>query len=258
MRYTQEQADLIGKESLAAGIFSFTLRTEKIAQIAAPGQFVQVLCGDYTLRRPISIAGFSKEEGTLRLIFEVRGKGTDWLSGRNVGEKIDLLGPLGHGFPLKDPATPAVMVGGGIGSPPLLPLARHFGANATVICGFRSKDAVILQDDFAAFGAKTVPCTDDGSAGYHGFTTAALEKHLNDNPCGVVYTCGPKVMMKRVAELAKSRNIPCYVSMEERMGCGFGACVGCVCKTVDESGSEKLQRVCINGPVFDAAELNFD
>lgn len=257
MRYLQEQAKLQYKEELAPGIYSYTLKSPEIAQKAAVGQFVQVLCGDFTLRRPISLCGFSAEYGILRLVFEVRGKGTDWLSRRQVGETLDLIGPLGHGFPLLDKGKKAVLIGGGIGTPPLLPLAQHYGANAVAISGFRSRDAAILQEDFAACGAQTILCTDDGSAGFHGFTTQALEQYLQGGACDVICTCGPKVMMKGVAGIAEKRGILCYVSMEERMGCGFGACMGCSCRTKDDQGETHMTRVCLNGPVFDAKEVDF-
>ena len=181
-----------------------------------------------------------------------------WLSQRQAGEELDLVGPLGHGFPLMDRNSRAVLVGGGIGTPPLLPLAQRYGSGATAITGFRSGTAAILQDDLAGTGADCRLCTDDGSAGFHGFTTQMLEQRLNEGACDVVYTCGPKVMMKRVAAMALERGIPCYVSMEERMGCGVGACLGCVCGTKAPDGEKKMTRVCLNGPVFDAREVVWD
>ena len=141
MRYTQEMGKLLSKTELAPGVYNFVLSARSIAGAASAGQFVNVLCGSYQLRRPISIAGFDAERGILRLIFEVRGKGTDWLAGREAGEMLDLVGPLGHGFPLSDPSKKAVLVGGGIGTPPLLPPAQFYGANATVITGFRNGGA---------------------------------------------------------------------------------------------------------------------
>lgn len=257
MRYTQEMGKLLSKTELAPGVYNFVLSARSIAGAASAGQFVNVLCGSHQLRRPISIAGFDAELGILRLIFEVRGKGTDWLAGRGAGEMLDLVGPLGHGFPLSDPSKKAVLVGGGIGTPPLLPPAQFYGANATVITGFRNGGAAILQADFEAAGAKTILCTDDGSAGFHGFTTQALERHLEENDCGVIYTCGPKVMMRGVAKLAEAKGVPCYVSMEERMACGVGACLGCVCQTKDKDGLHRT-RVCLNGPVFDSKEVDWD
>lgn len=257
MRYTQEQCKLLYKAEIAPGIYNCTLSAPQIASAASAGQFVNILCDGYQLRRPISICGFDETLGILRLVFEVRGKGTAWLAERQAGDVLDLVGPLGHGFPLPDAGKKAILVGGGIGTPPLLPVAHFYGQNATVITGFRNGAAAILQDDFAAAGARTILCTDDGSAGFHGFTTQAMEEHLASHPCDVVYTCGPKVMMKRVADMATARGITCYVSMEERMGCGVGACLGCTCKTKDKQGDTHMTRVCLNGPVFDAAEVDW-
>lgn len=257
MRYTQEYAKILYIAETAPGIYNMTLAAPVIAGAAAPGQFVNILCEPYTLRRPISICGFDAGLGVLRLVFEIRGKGTRWLAGREKGETLDLVGPLGHGFPLLGKDKKAVLVGGGIGTPPLLPLAQYYGKNAVAITGFRTAQAAILQADFEAAGAAAVLCTDDGSAGLHGFTTQALEKHLAQSPCDVVYTCGPKVMMKGVAGLAEARGIPCYVSMEERMACGVGACLGCACKTKDEAGNPQISRVCLNGPVFESKGVDW-
>lgn len=258
MRYLQENCELIYKEEIAGGVFSFTLKAPQIAVKAQCGQFVNILCDPFQLRRPISIGGFDAPSGTLRLIFEIRGKGTDRLAACEIGDTLDLLGPLGHGFPLLDETKRAVMIGGGIGTPPLLPLCRHYGKNATLISGFRTASAVILEEDAKAFGAKTVVCTDDGSYGFAGFTTQALEAELQNGSFDVVYTCGPKVMMKTVAALAERYGILCYVSMEERMACGVGACLGCACKTKKEDGDTAMTRVCVNGPVFEASEVDFE
>jgi dihydroorotate dehydrogenase electron transfer subunit len=257
VRYTQEICELKSKLEIAPGVYDYLLYSPKIAKAAAEGQFVNVLCDGYTLRRPISICGYDKESGMLRLVFEVRGKGTDWLSKCEKGDELDLIGPLGHGFSKIDASKKAVLVGGGIGTPPLLPLAERYGKNAAVITGFRTAAAAILQDDFAKAGARTILCTDDGSAGIHGFTTQALEQYLKEYECDIIYTCGPKLMMKGVAKLAIEREIPCQVSMEERMGCGIGACLCCVCATKDDKGKH-LTRVGLNGPVFSAAEVDWD
>ncbi len=257
MRYTQEQAAILHIEEIAPGVYNSILSAKAIAGAATAGQFVQVLCGSHQLRRPISIAGFDASLGILRLVFEVRGQGTAWLAGRKKGDLLDLIGPLGHGFPLPDASQKAVMVGGGIGTPPLLPVTQFFGTNATVITGFRTASAAILQADFAAAGAETLLCTDDGSAGFHGFTTEALEQRLARGDVKAVYTCGPKVMMKGVAKLAEAAGAVCYVSMEERMGCGVGACLGCTCKTKNEQGGTQMTRVCLNGPVFRSTEVDW-
>lgn len=257
MRYTQEFGKLLNKTEIAPGIFNFILSSPVIAGAAEAGQFIDILCDGFTLRRPISICGFNKNLGILRLVFEIRGKGTDWLSELETGDSLDMIGPLGHGFPLQDSSDKAVVVGGGIGTPPLLPIARFYKGNTTAISGFRTVSASILQKDFEAAGAKTILCTDDGTAGFHGFTTQALEEHLATQQCNVIYTCGPKVMMKGIAKIAKKYAVPCYVSMEERMGCGVGACLGCTCRTKDENGPH-MTRVCLNGPVFQASEVDWD
>ena len=147
-------------------VWSMVIDCPAVTAKAQEGQFVHLLPdGNYVLRRPISICEIDRKAGTLRLVFEVRGEGTKTLSQVRAGDTIDLLGPLGHGFTLLEPSATAVMIGGGIGTPPMLPLAQHYGKNATVICGFRNQGAAILQNDFAATGADTLLCTDDGSAG---------------------------------------------------------------------------------------------
>ena len=257
MRYTQENARILAITESVPGVWNVILLAPAIAGAAVPGQFVTVRCDGYELRRPISICGFDSDLGVLRLVFEVRGKGTEWMARRQSGEVLDLVGPLGHGFPLFDQDIKAVLIGGGIGTPPLLPLALHYGKNTAVITGFRTETSAILQEDFAAAGAQTLLCTDDGSAGFHGFTTQALAQHLEHNQCDIIYTCGPKIMMKRVADTAAAVGVPCYVSMEERMACGVGACLGCTCKTRDEKGDPRMTRVCLNGPVFEASEVDW-
>ena len=255
MRYTQEIAEILQIGQIAPGVFSCLLAAPRIAGAAVPGQFVTVLCEGFELRRPISLCGFDAGAGYLRLVFEIRGAGTDWMAGRRAGDTLDLVGPLGHGFPLT--GAKAILVGGGIGTPPLLPLARHYGAGATVITGFRTGQAAILQEEFAATGADVRLCTDDGSAGFSGFTTQALARRLEAGPCDVIHTCGPKIMMRGVAELAARKGIPCYVSMEERMACGVGACLGCACRTKGQDGGIQMTRVCLNGPVFSAEEVDW-
>ena len=164
-------------EQLTAAAWDMVISCPDVAQKAQPGQFVNLLPdGNFTLRRPISICEIDKAAGTLRIIFEVRGKGTEALSQLRAGDTVNMLAPLGHGFTLPSPDTRVILVGGGIGTPPMLPLAQYFGKNAVVISGFRNKDAVILQDDYAAAGAKTILCTDDGSAGRFGLVTLPLEE----------------------------------------------------------------------------------
>ena len=149
MKYTQGVYPIISKKALAAEIYDMTISCPEVAQAAVCGQFVNIKADGFMLRRPISICGIDKEKGTLRIVFEVRGKGTKVLSQLAEGQLIDIVAPLGgRGFELLDKSEKAVIIGGGIGNPPMLPIARHYGKNATVISGFRNASAVILQKDF--------------------------------------------------------------------------------------------------------------
>ncbi|MBQ8931589.1 MAG: dihydroorotate dehydrogenase electron transfer subunit, partial [Ruminiclostridium sp.] len=170
---------IIEKKALAGDIYSYTILCPEVAENASIGQFVQIKAEGYTLRRPISICSTDKEKGTIRLVFEVRGKGTDKITELNKGDLMDVIAPLGKGF-----TTPAkkegrvIVIGGGIGTPPMLDIAKQYGENCTAILGFRSFDRVILDKDYAATGAKTIVCTDDGSVGVKGTVIAPLTEEL--------------------------------------------------------------------------------
>lgn len=243
-------------EQLTAAAWSMVIECPDVAAKAEPGQFVNLLPdGEFTLRRPISICGIDKAQGTLRIVFEVRGKGTAALAKLRAGDTVNMLAPLGHGFTLPAKESHVILVGGGIGTPPMLPLAQYFGKNAVVISGFRNQDAVILQDDFAAAGTKTILCTDDGSAGRFGLVTLPLEEEIKAEKPALICACGPLPMLRATAALAEAYEIPCQVSLEERMGCGIGACLVCACRTKDANGDEQYTHVCKNGPVFNAKEV---
>lgn len=254
MKYTQGKYQVIEKKALAKDIFSIVILCPEIAEIAVPGQFVHILPEGSTLRRPISICEINKEKGTLRIVFIVKGEGTKKIAAINEGSLIDMLAPLGHGFTVSDSYKKVVLVGGGIGTPPMLPLAQIYGEKATVISGFRSAEAVILQEDFKKTGAETILCTDDGSTGIKGFVTHPLEEILAKGGVDAVMTCGPTPMLKNIAALCEKYNVYCEVSLEERMGCGIGACLVCACKT-KKDGQEHHAHVCKNGPVFNAKEV---
>lgn len=255
MKYTQGKYPIIRKATLAKEIYDITILAPKVVKHAEMGQFVTILIDGFTLRRPISICGLDKEAGTLRLVFEVRGEGTKALTRLNEGDLLDILAPLGNGFKLREYKT-VITVGGGIGTPPMLPLAQHYGADCVSISGFRNAAAVILQEDIKAVGAKAVLCTDDGSAGKKGFVTDALREEIALKAPDVIFACGPAVMLKGVVEIAKEHNIPCQVSLEERMGCGIGACLVCACRVV-RGGEEYYAHVCQDGPIFDSKEVLF-
>ena len=235
MAYEQMLAPVLEKQALAKNIYRMVLQCRSIAQKAEPGQFVHLLPTGCTLRRPISICEINKSAGTLTIVFEVKGSGTDALANVRVGENLDILGPLGHGFTILPDAKHVVVVGGGIGNPPMLSLAQIYGARATS-------------------GAETILCTDDGTAGRHALVTEPLKEQLSGGGVDMVYACGPRPMLKFVAAAAKEYGVRCEVSMEERMGCGIGACLVCACQ-LEKEGKSVMGHVCKDGPVFPAEEV---
>ncbi|QAT50815.1 dihydroorotate dehydrogenase electron transfer subunit [Caproiciproducens sp. NJN-50] len=246
-RYDTADCAVLKKAELAPGIFDLTVFCPEAARIARPGQFAQFQVPGKTLRRPISICEISREDGTLRFVFQIRGDGTRLLSLLNPGETVNLLAPLGNGFDLGDPSRRALFVGGGIGVPPLLEAAKPFGARAVLAAGFRSRNAVTLREDFESLGCQVRVATDDGSFGYHGLVADLMD----DIEFDVVFACGPKPMLRAAAGAAARRGVPCYVSMEERMACGIGACLGCAVRLRGGNGPY-YGHVCKDGPVFDA------
>lgn len=222
-----------------------------------PGQFVHIKCGDgLLLRRPISVCSCQEDEpeDTLAIVFEVRGEGTAWLARRPEGHTVDVLGLLGNGFTMEREGR-YLLVGGGIGVPPMRGCAQYTGGRSTAILGFRSRDKAILLDCFRDECAKVAVATDDGSLGYHGFVDALVCQELErDRAYDAVLACGPKPMLKSVAKAAARFGVPCQVSMEERMGCGVGACL--VCAVTMKDGT--IKHVCKDGPVFDAGEVDWD
>lgn len=243
--------ELIRKSEPIDGIFDFTVNAPEIASAAKPGQFLHILCGDKVfLRRPISICEIGEQ--TVRFVFEVKGEGTKELSKINCGDMIDIMGPLGNSFIDKDLKNP-VLIGGGIGVFPLYSLAKQLD-NPVTFLGFRSKDRIVLSNEFDKVSKLSI-ATDDGSYGYHGFAADLLKKYLAENECGVIYSCGPAPMLSVIKKIAAQAGVPCRVSLEQRMGCGIGACLVCSCETIFD-GTDKHKRVCKDGPVFWADEVN--
>ena len=257
MAYIQSVYPIVRKKNLAKNVYDFTISCPPIAAEAVPGQFVHVKAAGFQLRRPISICGIDKEKGTIRIVFEIRGEGTEKIAKLNEGELIDILGPLGHGYTILPEGKKVVVIGGGIGVPPLLQTAAQYGENATAIIGFRNAAAVILKEDFEKNGNHVILCTDDGTAGRHGFVTAALEELLEKETPDLICACGPMPMLRIVAGIAEKKGIECEISLEERMACGVGACLGCACKTRKSDGTEGYSHVCKNGPVFNSKEVVF-
>ena len=256
----EHKCKIISKETLGDAIFMVLEVGDMVrTSFRAPGQFVHIKCGDgLLLRRPISVCFWegTAEEGTIRIVFEVKGEGTRWLSQRRVGEKLDVLGPLGNGFDVSKEGR-YLLVGGGIGVPPLLELGECLSWPRTAVLGFRTGAKAFLPviSRFAVHCEKTYLCTDDGSLGRHGLVDAQVRDVLaKDSSFTAVLACGPKPMLKSVAKAAEEFGIPCQVSMEERMACGVGACLGCALPMKDGS----IKHVCKDGPVFDAREVDWD
>ena len=254
----ERECKIVSKEQVGDAVY-MTLEVGDMirASFRAPGQFVHIRCGEgLLLRRPISVCSCMEDEpdDLLSIVFEVRGEGTRWLAGRELGDSLDVLGLAGNGFDLK-PEGRYLLVGGGIGIPPMLGCAQYTGGRATAILGGRSRDKIILEDFFREDCAKVLCATDDGSLGHHGFVDALVRRELSeDRGYDGVLACGPKPMLRNVAKVAEEFGIPCQVSMEERMGCGVGACLVCACDMAD--GSRK--HVCKDGPVFEAREVDWD
>ena len=250
----KEQAVIIRQEEISYGVYSMWLKTEQVAGQAKPGQFVSVYCheGSRLLPRPISICEIDREVRAIRIVYRVVGKGTEELSQMRTGRCLDIVGPLGNGFPLKD--KKAFLIGGGIGIPPLLELAKELKSEKQLVLGCR--DPRFLQEEFKKQGSVYV-ATEDGSYGTDGNVLDAIrENGLNAE---IIYACGPMPMLRAVKAYAKERGIECWISLEERMACGIGACLGWVChsKERDSHTNVNNKRICKEGPVFRAEEVEF-
>lgn len=247
-------AKIVSKEMLIEGIYKMVINAPEMAKKACPGQFLEIKVSDTTepfLRRPISI--YNVEKDNVEFIFQVKGRGTGLLSLKNVGDNLDVLGPLGKGkFSVKEYKNVAI-IGGGIGTYPLYYLAKELKgkANVTTYLGFRNKDLVTLEDEFKNVSDKLVITTDDGSYKNKGFAIEYLKEDSLKCKPDMIFACGPAGMLKAVCSFAKENNIPCEVSLEERMGCGIGACLGCATK-IRENGEIRYGHVCKDGPVFNA------
>lgn len=254
MKYIQGYFEIRTIKRLNATCYDFIIFCPEIVELAKPGQFLHIGCEGKILRRPISICEIGKESGMIRFVFDIRGEGTLWLSKRSEGEKLDILGPLGNGFDLDDTGLNALFVGGGIGIPPLLETAKAYEGRADAILGFKCADNAILIEDFKKECRNVLITCDDGSIGSKGFTTDALIEKLKNNTYDVVYSCGPSPMLKIVCDICNNAGVQCFISLEERMGCGVGACLVCACKIM-QNGTERYKHVCKDGPVFNSMEV---
>lgn len=254
----KENAVVISQEMLADGIFSMWLRTEA-AQTAVPGQFISMYTNDGTklLPRPISICEIDKAEGALRVVYRVTGEntGTKQFSEAKAGDVIPVIGPLGNGFPLeKAEGKKAFLMGGGIGVPPILELSKQLkNCEKQILMGYRDSKT-FLKEQFEENGAVYVS-TEDGSVGTKGNVMDAIRE--NGLSADIIYACGPTPMLRAIKNYAESNGIECYISLEERMACGIGACLACVCKSKEKDHHSNVhnKRICKDGPVFLSTEV---
>ena len=223
-------------------VYRMTLRGESL-EVQRPGGFVNIRLEGLFLRRPISV--FDSEEGRLTILYKVVGRGTERMAGLPAGEKLDVLTGLGNGYDLSKAGDAPLLLGGGVGVPPLYLLAKMLraeGKNVTVVLGFNTAEEVFGREDFEALGCKVTVTTADGSLGVKGFVTDALPEKYS-----YFYTCGPEPMLRAVYRAARTSG---QFSFEERMGCGFGACMGCSCRTITG-----YKRICREGPVLEKEEI---
>ena len=260
-RRATESAAVLSLEDLGAGYRRLRLGAPATAAAAAPGQFVHVrvpALDASSMRRPVSVCDADPAAGVLTLVFKIVGRGTAALATVREGDRIDLMGPLGNGFPLPPAGAEVLLVGGGYGVAPLYFLARSLRARAGVhlFVGGRTKDDLLLLDDFRALGADVRPATDDGSLGTKGLVTAPLDAFLDARggvgpatPPPVLYACGPAPMLRAIDERAQALGADAWLSLDRRMLCGVGACLGCT-QVVRDGDATATVRVCADGPVF--------
>ncbi|WP_303996274.1 dihydroorotate dehydrogenase electron transfer subunit [Megamonas hypermegale] len=244
---------ILANEAINANVKRMVIEAPQIAEAAQPGQFVHVKKPDSVnfLRRPFSIADADRENGTITLIYRIVGKGTAEYAAMKVGEAFSILGPIGNGFALKDGRP--LLIGGGVGIAPLIYLSRQLKDKKPILLiGGKNKDEVFWEKYLQEFADKIYITTDDGSVGFKGFTVQLLPQILAENNIEHIYTCGPNIMMEGVAKLAHEHDIDCQVSLEKRMACGIGVCLGC---TFEDKLTGKRRKVCTEGPVFASKEV---
>jgi len=252
----KEICKIISQKEIAADIFELKVKADFVEDIQQPGQFVHIRVSsqwDPILRRPISISSYNKQASEFTMIYRRDGKGTAMLAEKTAMMDLDILGPLGNGFPVTEAKVgeTALLVGGGIGVPPLYELSKQLtakGVNVIHILGFQTASAVFYEQEFLELG-ETFITTVDGSHGYKGFVTDVMKNLSFD----MIFSCGPTPMLRAIEEGYPDHKV--FLSLEERMGCGIGACFACVCKLKDDLEGTSYKKVCTDGPVFRAGEV---
>jgi dihydroorotate dehydrogenase electron transfer subunit len=238
--------------NLSKDIFSMWIKAPEVAATAKPGQFVSLYCkeGGRLLPRPISLCEIDREQEAVRLVYRIAGKGTQEISLLRPEDTVEVMGPLGNGFALE--GKKALLIGGGIGIPPMLELAKQLNCEKQMILGYRH--ILFLEKEFEPYGTVFIS-TEDGSSGTKGNVIDAIRE--NDLKADIIFACGPTPMLRGIKAYALEKGIKAQLSMEERMACGVGACLGCVCKSkeIDHHSNVRNKRVCKDGPVFYAEEV---
>jgi dihydroorotate dehydrogenase electron transfer subunit len=255
------RAAIVSNKPAGRGYFRLVLRAPDAAAAAVPGQFVMLRVSenrDPLLARPFGICSLPSRS-TLEIIYRVAGRGTSLLIGMEAGHSLDLLGPIGNGFPLPERGAAPVLVAGGSGFPPLHFFSLRKGLPASVFIGARTRECLppaAIVTSFRDASARVRIATEDGSAGNRGMASDLLQTFLSGREGKgpfVIYACGPRAMLASVSRIAADHGVPCFVSMEERMACGVGACMGC--SVAVKAGG--YRRVCKDGPVFDSREIDW-
>lgn len=249
-------AVVISQQEIATDIYEMWLETE-LAASAKPGQFICLYTADggKLLPRPISICEVNDKKDSLRIVYRVAGEGTKEFAAYRSGQHVPVLGCLGNGFPIEEgEGKTAFLIGGGIGVPPILQLAKERKGKSIILAGYRNSET-FLKEDFEKYGELHI-ATEDGSVGTCGNVIDAIMKE--GLSADIIYACGPMPMLRAIKKYAKGKGIKAYISLEERMACGVGACLGCVCKTTkkDHHSNVNNARICTDGPVFEAAEVD--
>lgn len=250
-----ENVAVVANDRVAEGVGLLVLESPRVAATVAPGQFVHLRItrgADFLLRRPFSVHRADRDGGRLEILYQVLGRGTRELAGKRPGDTMDVIGPLGTGFGVPEGTAHALVVAGGLGVAPMGMLLEHLaaaGVAVTAVVGAPTEGRLLAMELVNDNARRVLPCTDDGTCGTPGFVTAALPEALADRP-DVAFVCGPEPMARAVAAACAEAGVPTQVSLERLMACGVGACLSCVVRLTDRQA-----RACVDGPVFDAAQV---
>lgn len=251
---------VLENRQLTEDIYTLKINVDDAVYNALMGQFIHIKCSDSNdplLRRPISLLDVNIPDKTFDIVYQVKGIGTKYLANKKVGDTLDIIGPIGNSFDVSDNNKHIAVIGGGIGIFPLYYLLKNIKSNKDAFLGFRNKNNIVMEKDFHQVASNLYISTDDGSYGYNGIITDKFQECLKNKKYDMIYACGPVAMLNSVVEVAKLNNIKCQVSLEQRMGCGIGACLVCACKTKKDD-DWAYKHVCKDGPVFNSEEVILD